>query len=508
MAIEYSDLILSEAALVSYWRLGEASTGVPAVDEAGVADGAYNNSPVNWPTVGQAGLVTDDPDTSVQFATGGKVVVPDNSAYHVGDHFSVEFLLDLTTVDFGGLSIFNMVSGSDGFKVDVASVSGSDRIRLSSPSAPIVTTATAFGSARHHVIVTKDGPDARIYIDGVEASLTAGTPATLTSAAAGITFGNYVHGYVDEVAFYNAALTPEQAALHAAAALNTAPEFGDLAPVETSAFSATLNAQVNTHGDYADQPVSFYFTATPQNGGPSVISEKGTLPSNTSVEDASASMVLPGYTEAVVWDFTCTVETGYSTHTSVAAQFISEARTARPVTELEQEMLDTLPHFIANDNTIRGIIHAYAVELQLAHDRLDNIIEQSFPSTADDLLAAWELTFKLPVNDPAKDLTQRRASVAAAFLNVIGDPSATHVQTVLTALLGSSYRYVEYDPDDPSNTPTPYTILILTSSPLGAEAHGNLMRLLRRLIPANTDIQITTEDGFILDTDHLDTGVL
>jgi hypothetical protein len=66
----YADVVRNMAGLVAYWRLSE-QTGTVAREELNLANGTYTNTP----TLGKAGLLVGDGDTSVLFGvTGAKYV--------------------------------------------------------------------------------------------------------------------------------------------------------------------------------------------------------------------------------------------------------------------------------------------------------------------------------------------------------------------------------------------------------------------------------------------------
>jgi hypothetical protein len=67
----------------------------------------------------------------------------------------------------------------------------------------------------------------------------------------------------------------------------------------------------------------------------------------------------------------------------------------------------------------------------------------------------------------------------------------------VTAIIGIGWSYVEQTPADD-------TVQITVPFAPGTENFLRISELIRRFTPANTDIQIQSVDGFILDESDLD----
>lgn len=239
----YRDAVLATNPL-SYWRLGESS-GVTAVDEMGVNDGTYTNTP----TLGVAGLLTGDSDTAVTLnGTTQYVNVPYAAALHPGDTFTLAALFKRTgaghvdPIVSGGNSDFLLWYYSD------------DHLYLSKEAVSnvFVSTATYPDTDPHFIVATKAGANIHVYRDGVEI---AGTVANATIVASGVdpvrvggnSGADYAAGTPDEPAIWDRALSPaEIAGLYAA---------GTTAPTANTYIEAPTKGQL-----VPGRPVHIYAT--------------------------------------------------------------------------------------------------------------------------------------------------------------------------------------------------------------------------------------------------------
>lgn len=221
----YEDLPREDGA-VGYWRLNEPS-GPTAADYSGNNhDGTYTNSP----TLGEAGLLTSDPDTSVKFdhTANSRVVVSNHADFQPSSAFSFEIWCKVDgPVDIAGSHyelISNETFNASGslLRVDVASGMGDNKAPITLrtnqagawtavDSAPIVESATLY-----HIVATFDGiGTGNIYVNGVlikSGPLDAPVPATadLTISHQSQAFT----GWLDEAAVYNKELTLEEIQAH------------------------------------------------------------------------------------------------------------------------------------------------------------------------------------------------------------------------------------------------------------------------------------------------------
>ena len=220
VSTDYRTLVLSHGP-EAYWRLGEPA-GTTAVDETGNGhDGTY----VNTPTLGAAGLITNDPNTSVDFDGVNEYV--DVAADYVGNGWAVLTLE--AWVDQDANPGTNIIAGRD----KVASDNPNPYAIACHPAGKwdfrLFTTVTGYDNilinsetGRHYLAMTYDGANLRGYLDGVEVS---GSPVAMTGAVqTDVTLpfriGTYsdsvdtFDGQIDEVAVYQAALSASQIAEH------------------------------------------------------------------------------------------------------------------------------------------------------------------------------------------------------------------------------------------------------------------------------------------------------
>lgn len=222
----YSDLILGETGLVSYWRLGELSGTVAD------SKGSDNGTLVNSPTTGVAGALPDDPNTAMTFlaaslqhitlgATGSGL---GNGPYSFeswfktnasGANFAIFDAESLTGAAGDiGYGLGNLANG----KVSVTD--GANRI--------ISSGTTLYNDGKwHHVVITKivAGNVWKMYVDGNDVTTADSFPTQATTSGVGangrigVAYNAGVQrwfwtGSLDEIAIYNVALTQAQAYTH------------------------------------------------------------------------------------------------------------------------------------------------------------------------------------------------------------------------------------------------------------------------------------------------------
>lgn len=215
--MSYASQVLADAPLI-YWRLGEAS-GTVAADASG---NGHTGTYLNSPTLGVTGLQTSDADTAIS-TDGVSDQGVQSASITAADYplFTLECLINPTSFVFGlgalcGWDDLQMyVSNAGGVKVTAGwwmIGSGSD----GSDSVDVATGAT------NHVAIVYDGTDAIVYIDGTAvASRPVSAGASLGSDpfwAATDSFDDNYLGVLDEVAFYDSALSAGRIAAHYAAA--------------------------------------------------------------------------------------------------------------------------------------------------------------------------------------------------------------------------------------------------------------------------------------------------
>ena len=218
----YETLVLGDSP-VGYWRLEEAS-GTLAEDELGNNNGTY----VNAPTYGATGIDGTIGGKAITFnGTDEYITMGDVLDFDRENPFTLECWFKTTTVTASALvgkqnSSVNFVGYAMGIEASAAlwfllAESGGTQIYVNT------TTTTWNDDNWHHAVVTYDGGSeakgVEIYVDGqrqektvIQNDLASGvtTSAFPLNVAARNNGSNPFNGTVDEVAIYDAALTPAE----------------------------------------------------------------------------------------------------------------------------------------------------------------------------------------------------------------------------------------------------------------------------------------------------------
>jgi hypothetical protein len=219
----YQNTIL-DSSPASFWRLGEAS-GTSAADSKGSNTGTYAGSP----TLGQAGALAGDSDSSVGFnSTSQNLSVPDSASLRPSS-ITVEAWIkpdSATIADFDSpLMKTSNDNWTDGYGFYYRSSGTLIGFFVNSWGGGGTTAAIALDQWTH-VVGTYDGATVSLYLNGALAasrSFGSGIPqstnalyigsGTTGSGAAGPA-GYYWGGGVDDVAVYSRALTATEVQLH------------------------------------------------------------------------------------------------------------------------------------------------------------------------------------------------------------------------------------------------------------------------------------------------------
>jgi hypothetical protein len=207
----YGSAISATAGLVSYWRLGETS-GTAACDATGRNSATY----AAGVTLGRAGAPAGDPDRAATLdGTSGEVDAASDASLNPVSGYSVEAWVAPAATTTGqtvarrdGQFLLRMDGSSLTFRVYR---SGGTFVDLSTP-------AVVSAGAWQQVVATWDGTTMRIYRNGTQAASVAasGTPATVTAPLRlGSSTGyDRLAGGLDDVSFYNGALSAAQVQSH------------------------------------------------------------------------------------------------------------------------------------------------------------------------------------------------------------------------------------------------------------------------------------------------------
>jgi hypothetical protein len=209
----------------TFWRLDDLA-GTNMTDYSGLFSGVYLTNTTNPYTLGAAGAIVGESDTAVTFTNGSRGEVPFYAALNPNGAFTVEFWANPRAAASMGAVASQLRSGSarngfifyhhfnvTGWEVQMGN-GGGVAIDLTSP---IPVAANTW----YHVAVAYDGVNtARLYVDGQLQATGSGAYVANPSAVfnigqrngggAGVTW----NGTLDEVAFYNYALTQSQLQSH------------------------------------------------------------------------------------------------------------------------------------------------------------------------------------------------------------------------------------------------------------------------------------------------------
>jgi glucose/arabinose dehydrogenase len=218
-AATYRSVVMADSP-VAYWRLGEAS-GATAVDSRGNSSGTY----VASPTLAVAGAITGDSDTAVTFnGSTQKVTVADSTPFRAvgAASFSVEVWFKHTPGAGFQLLATSLSGVDDGWAMySQADVFGWGRQPTSGADAYADHAGAVSAGIWHHAVGTFDGTNLRLYLDGALAAGPTASGGSLPSDSAFMiasetvaTGTNWFNGTLDEVAFYNYALSATRVAAH------------------------------------------------------------------------------------------------------------------------------------------------------------------------------------------------------------------------------------------------------------------------------------------------------
>jgi Concanavalin A-like lectin/glucanases superfamily len=215
----YAGAVLATSGLVSYWRLDEASGN--ALDEKGTNPGTV----AGGITRQASGLVPGDSDTAMRGngVVGTYVNVPDSASLDVGAQLSVECWLKIESYVSGPKFVsrwsadtcwYLAETSNTGIRWYVRDVNGVD-------TNIDAQNAIEVGVRQHLVAVYDAAGSMKLYVNGVSVGTPGRTPnANVRLGAGPITLfaddasSPSMQGTLDDVAFYNTALTPQQVLDH------------------------------------------------------------------------------------------------------------------------------------------------------------------------------------------------------------------------------------------------------------------------------------------------------
>ena len=220
--LSYYSLVTSAPTLLAYWRLGEAS-GTTATDTTG----RYNGTYVNKPTLGSAGAIVNDPNTSATFnGTSQRITLPPLPA---AQNFSIEGWTYLTKSSVNNNTLYGNAGtvrllarpGTGTYRTAAyagVTLNGTEYVlQPISPASDINTWV--------YWVVTRQGGTLTLYRDGVQIGQRTDLPASATANINGdiadqANGAYHLTGRIDDVALYASALTGSTIASHYQAALH------------------------------------------------------------------------------------------------------------------------------------------------------------------------------------------------------------------------------------------------------------------------------------------------
>lgn len=205
---------------ISFWTLGEQPGATTAVDEKGLQNGTYNNTP----TLGIGGP-TADPFTAVAFdqASSENITVASSAPYQFAGlvAFSVEVWMRKDVTDAIYRRFMDVDDGSNrGWYLYAGPGYGFVR-RSATVTDDVGHDPAQLGYGWHHYVATFDGSNMRVYSDaqlvaGPLAS-TASLPSTTTFHIGGSASSSFWNGSLALPAIYDKALSAAQIEAHYAA---------------------------------------------------------------------------------------------------------------------------------------------------------------------------------------------------------------------------------------------------------------------------------------------------
>lgn len=264
--MSYASEVLADAPLI-YWRLGESSGTVAADTSGNGNDGTYTNGP----TLGTTGLLVGDSNTAATFDG------VDDSVQSVATFSSL-----LTAVTAEAMMKPAVISNNPslyGFADDIleVTITSDGRVLAQAGAASFQSAAATIAVGEtYHVVVTSDGATGTIYVNGVSAAT--GSAVPFTPSGVGFWAGNDAAddpfgGVIDEVAFYESALSAARVLAHYNASVGpgltyTPPIAYDMGPIipDTQGLQRLLFRHYSPHGRFqtvwklATDPITYSLT--------------------------------------------------------------------------------------------------------------------------------------------------------------------------------------------------------------------------------------------------------
>jgi len=331
---------------IAYWRLDETA-GPTAIDSAGYHDGTYVGSPV----FGAPSAITTETNKGVNFAGAGSVTVPNYPELNPKGAFSLEAWTRPNTggSDQGGFIVAsqNRSNSRGGYSLNADFFFAEYEIDMGAPNSSVTrydsTTLPQDGVAVH-IVFAWDGvsPQGAIYVNGTktttpQAGYTDNMNNFVNNTVQPLTMGIRYdgsgpwNGVVDEVAFYDYALSDAQVTNHwkfswAASAITQQPVGVTVPEGSTVSLSFTASGYPNTY--------QWYKGNTPLDAG--TLNSDGTLKYPAGVTGTALTIAQALPTDSGSYHGVVINALGGST--TVNAQVTITADTTPPVVTLVQAL--------------------------------------------------------------------------------------------------------------------------------------------------------------------------
>lgn len=208
---EYDATISAITALVGRWKIDDTS-GIVVAATVGT-NGAYSSGVNPTPTLGVTGLVLDGGTAATTDGSGSEIQIP----YQTGQT-SIAWWTQHVTGGAGGTPMMRDATSTAGVGWFL-DISGTNPIVRADGTSHTVTSVDASGlrytGAKHFYVIQTDGTTVGFFIDGAQVDSWAKT-GTFPTGAPSWHFGRngtaaqYYGGTFDEIAIFNALLTPTQ----------------------------------------------------------------------------------------------------------------------------------------------------------------------------------------------------------------------------------------------------------------------------------------------------------
>lgn len=331
---------------IAYWRLDETA-GPTAIDSAGYHDGTYVGSPV----FGAPSVITTETDTGVNFAGAGNVTVPNYPELNPLGAFSLEAWTRPNSggSDQGGFIVAsqNRSNSRGGYALNADYFFAEYEIDLGAPNSSVTrydSTTVPQDGVPAHIVFAWDGvsPQGAIYVNGIktttpQAGYTGDMNTFVNNTVQPLTMGIRYdgagpwNGVVDEVAFYDYALSDAQVTNHwsfswVASAITQQPAGVTGTEGSTVSLSFTASGYPNTY--------QWYKGSTPLE--PATLNPDGTLkyPSGVTGTTLAIAQTVPGDSGS----YHAVVINALGGSTTANAQVTITADTTPPVVTLVQAL--------------------------------------------------------------------------------------------------------------------------------------------------------------------------